>query len=224
MAAPATEGLLAVVASASTVVVIAAAIEIAVMVAIPAVIVLKPAAISIPVTREELSSFIARAYPNGALIGRPGPIASMPLVVVSNRIPIAFHPDEFRTRSDRLDANHARRRGRTNSDSDGNLRRKCGGASEQDRGKQYCSGDGYGAGVFHGVFLLPASIQLNPGAASGLHKRRKISPAERRRPKKIKQVVGQSAWLGFPSIFQCVRGFRLAGIGRRASSVRASAV
>src|SRR5579863_3658967 len=73
----------------SSVVVVA---EIAAAVAVPTMIVLDPAAVAVPIPREELSSLITRSNPDGAGIGWASPIPGMPLVMVSDRVPVTVHP------------------------------------------------------------------------------------------------------------------------------------
>jgi len=72
--------------------------EIPIAVVIPPVIVLEPAAIAIPIPREELSTLITRPDPGRARIRWTGPIPVMPPVAVSDRVPIAIHPKVIRPR------------------------------------------------------------------------------------------------------------------------------
>ena len=81
----------------TVVIVIMIATVIAVMVVIPFVIVLDTAVPAFPVTVVEPSSIVARADPAGTLIRREAPIAVMPAIVASGRIPVAANPCKFRT-------------------------------------------------------------------------------------------------------------------------------
>ena len=80
-----------------TVVVIMIATVIAVMVVIPFVIVRDTAVRTFPVTVVVALSIMARADPEGTLIRRAAPIAVMPAIVASGRIPVAANPCKFRT-------------------------------------------------------------------------------------------------------------------------------
>ncbi len=72
--------------------VIVPAIRIAVVVAIPSMIVIETSVRSIPIARVELSTFVTRTNPACAFIGRPAPIAFVPTIVATGRIPIAIDP------------------------------------------------------------------------------------------------------------------------------------
>ena len=74
------------------------AVEVAAaMVAIPMVVMLMTAAFAFPVSWEEPLSVVMRPHPMRADIRGPGPVASMPFVMVSHRIPIALDPGEVGT-------------------------------------------------------------------------------------------------------------------------------
>src|SRR5579863_1199094 len=77
-----------------------------VAVAVPAVIVLDSASLSVPVTVKELSTLISRADPSSPPVRHAGPIAVMPFPVVSGGIPIAIQPNEIGTGGYRPDANY----------------------------------------------------------------------------------------------------------------------
>ena len=81
----------------TVVIVIMIATVIAVMVVIPFVTVLDTAVRAFPVTVVEPSSIMARSDPAGTLIRRAAPIAFMPTIVASDRIPVAANPCKFRT-------------------------------------------------------------------------------------------------------------------------------
>jgi hypothetical protein len=117
--------LVAIMIAIAVAVAVAVVAEIAVTVAVPPVIVIKPAVVAIPISREELSSFISRPHPYGAGVWWPAPIPVMPLVVVSNRVPITVHPEVIRSGRARSRAYNARWRRRSNSHADGQLRKTC---------------------------------------------------------------------------------------------------
>jgi hypothetical protein len=71
------------------------AVKVAVMIMIRMMVVLKPAMISIPVASEVLFSIMVRSNPMGTFVWRSGPIASVPFVVTSHRIPVTFDPNEL---------------------------------------------------------------------------------------------------------------------------------
>ena len=96
---------------------------IAVMVAIPAMVVLAPTSLTLPISPIEALSIVARPYPPSTRIDRAGPISGMPPVVAPDGIPVTVNPDEVRTRP-RRNGNNPRRRRRTNSDSNRNLAEK----------------------------------------------------------------------------------------------------
>jgi hypothetical protein len=95
--------------------------EIAVVVVVGAVIVFHPAVFAFPIAVVEPLSVMMRPHPASAFIWRAAPIALMPLIVVSHRIPIALDPNELRSGTVWHNTHHARRWRRTNSDSNRNL-------------------------------------------------------------------------------------------------------
>jgi hypothetical protein len=112
------------------------AVCIPVPVVVPGVFMFKPAAISFPVTRKVPVSIMMRPHPPGPRVRWPSPITIMPLVVLSNRIPITVHPHELRAWSWRQNMNHTGRRWRANCD--GDLSAKCRSASQDQRSKHCC--------------------------------------------------------------------------------------
>jgi hypothetical protein len=85
-------------------------VEIAVMIVVPTMIVFDPASFSGPVTRKEPFAVVMRNHPIGSLIRGACPVPLMPFVVMSHRIPIAFHPYELWCRCWwRRNVNHTRR-------------------------------------------------------------------------------------------------------------------
>jgi hypothetical protein len=105
---------------------------------VPVMVMLPPAAISVPITGEVSFSIVMRSYPASTSIRRLRPIARVPFVMVSHRIPVALDPDEVGARSYRH-GNHARRRWSADPDSDRHLsavRRYA--DNQEQRGKQCC--------------------------------------------------------------------------------------
>ena len=94
---------------------------VAVVVTVPVMVVLNSAAVSVPVTREISLSIMMRNDPASALIRRPRPIARVPFVMVSNRIPVTLYPDEFGAWPHRYYRNHTGGRRSADPDSDGDL-------------------------------------------------------------------------------------------------------
>lgn len=72
---------------------------VAFVISVPPVIVLEPAAVPFPISREKLLPIVMRTDPSSARIGRPGPVSFMPAIVASHRIPVAFDPYKFRSRA-----------------------------------------------------------------------------------------------------------------------------
>lgn len=58
-------------------------------VTVPTVVVLKTAALAVPVPWKKALSIMTRADPVCSRVGRPGPIASVPLIVISHCVPVA---------------------------------------------------------------------------------------------------------------------------------------
>src|SRR6266705_3379004 len=83
-----------VVVTAAVAVVLVVFTEIAVPVAVPAVVMLPAAAISFPVTDKELFPIVARGDPTRLRIWWPGPITFMPPVAPAHRIPVTIYPHE----------------------------------------------------------------------------------------------------------------------------------
>jgi len=69
--------------------------KIAVMIAVPVMVVLAPSAIAFPVPGKEAPAVVVWNNPTRAGIWRTSPVSGMPLVVVSHGIPISFHPYEL---------------------------------------------------------------------------------------------------------------------------------
>jgi len=94
---------------------------VAIVVAVPTVIVFYAAVLSFPVTVVVPPAFVTRAYPSGAHIRRAGPVTGMPLVVASHGIPITLNPDKVGTGDRRPHGHDTGRRRRTDLDSDSDL-------------------------------------------------------------------------------------------------------
>jgi len=106
------------------VVIVAVTVVVAVLIAVPTMIVFEPAAIAIPVAGEEPLAIMMRCNPYGAGIRRLAPIAGMPFVMVTDWIPVAVNPNKLRAGSGRPYCNHTRRRRRADSDSHGEVCRE----------------------------------------------------------------------------------------------------
>src|ERR1700680_2739092 len=91
-------------------------------IAVPTMVVLEAAPIAIPVATVKVFTFIAGHYPARAAIRGARPIPVVPPITASVSKPVAVYPDIVGAGTRRLDANHSRRWGRTDSHSDRNLR------------------------------------------------------------------------------------------------------
>jgi hypothetical protein len=89
------------------------------------VIVLNTAAITFPVTGIVSLAIVVWANPASPFVGRSSPVAFMPLIMISHRIPITLHPHELRSWPFWHNHNHPGWRWRGNRDSNGNLRIDC---------------------------------------------------------------------------------------------------
>lgn len=97
---------------------------IAVSIMVRAVVVFDPAAISFPVACKVFPVLITRSEPISTLIWRPSPVTSMPLPMVSHRIPVALDPYIFRPGRRLNNGNDGRRWRRADRDVDGDLSSK----------------------------------------------------------------------------------------------------
>jgi len=84
-------------------IVVAPAISVTIMVAIPAVVVIETTAAAFPVATVVAATFMARTDPAGADIGRASPVSAMPAVVMPDGIPIAVNPNIIGPRAHRYD-------------------------------------------------------------------------------------------------------------------------
>jgi hypothetical protein len=96
--------------------------KIAVVIAIPVVIVFHPAVRAIPVTGIVHGAVMTRRHPCRALIRRPAPITCMPSVAASLGIPVAIDKRVTRPWTHRLHSNDPWLRRRSDSDSHRELR------------------------------------------------------------------------------------------------------
>src|SRR5689334_7432870 len=96
---------------------------VAIVIPVPAMIVLEAPALAFPIPREEPRAVMMRPNPDGALVRRTSPIPFVPVVAPFHRIPVALHPNEIRSRCGRLHHNHAWSRWRADIHSDRNVRR-----------------------------------------------------------------------------------------------------
>ncbi len=110
------------------------AVVVSVVVSIPVVIVFKAAALTVPIAIKIPILVIVRPNPASAHIRRQRPIARVPSVVPSLRIPIAFYPHKIWSRSRWKHRDHARWWRRSDLDSNGHLSSRR--LTEQESGDQ----------------------------------------------------------------------------------------
>jgi hypothetical protein len=89
--------------------------------AVPVMVVLAAAAITLPIPTIEALSVVAWTNPACAGIWRTSPVSGVPPVVASNWIPVSIHPHEFRGWTWRENPNHPRWRRRSNCNSNRHL-------------------------------------------------------------------------------------------------------
>src|ERR1039457_7159691 len=109
----------------------------AIMFPIPVGVVLHAPAVAVPVSDEIASSLPAGSNPSRRRIRDTRPIAFVPLIMMPDRVPIAFDPYEVRPRSDRTDPQHSGSRRRSYSDTDGYLS-GAGGYRQEHESRQFC--------------------------------------------------------------------------------------
>lgn len=109
---------------------------VAVVVFVPAMVVFEAAAVAVPVAGEEALAVVTRGDPTGAGVGRPGPITVMPSPTMADGVPIAVHPDKIGSGRDWPDAEHTRRRWRSDLNSNGNLAEDCA-CGQQEQSEQF---------------------------------------------------------------------------------------
>src|ERR1700739_1705554 len=103
-------------------VVLAIPVMIAFPIVVPFMVVFETAVWAIPITGIEPLAIMAWADPTRALIRRPAPVASMPAIVSSDRIPVAANPDELGAGLRGDDGDNARFGRRANADANRALR------------------------------------------------------------------------------------------------------
>ena len=109
--------------------------KIAVMAAIPSVIVFHAAVIAFPITREKLCAIVVRADPVSTFIRRTGPVSVMPAITAADGIPISVHPGKAGSGSSGMHCHNTRWRGRSDPDADANLSAQTESARQQNEWK-----------------------------------------------------------------------------------------
>jgi hypothetical protein len=89
--------------------------EIPIMVVIPMMIVLNPSMLAVPISGEIAGSIVIWGDPTGARVRGTRPIARVPLIMSSDRVPVAPNPGIIRTRA-RGNRDYSGRRRRAYSD------------------------------------------------------------------------------------------------------------
>jgi len=98
------------------------AVVIAVVVAIPVMVMIETAMRAVPIAGIETAAFVTRANPMSALVRRASPVATMPDVAAVYGIPVTVHPKVPWSRAHRHDVVSWRGR-RPDLNADGDLRR-----------------------------------------------------------------------------------------------------
>src|SRR5579862_2614636 len=98
-------------------------------------VVFEPAAAASPIAVIIEAALVTRSDPGRACVGRQGPISRMPVIAMSDRVPIAIDPDIAGAGSHRL-YEYARGRWRPNPYADGKIRRKCHSSNQQELRQQ----------------------------------------------------------------------------------------
>jgi hypothetical protein len=111
---------------------------IAVVFAIPMMVVLTPAVVTVPVATVVAFSIVARLHPARADIGWAGPVAVMPFIMASIRIPVSAYPDIARTGTRPLNPNDPWGWWPADFNSNENLAEK-NSAGQKDQSDQSCS-------------------------------------------------------------------------------------
>ena len=99
--------------AAIMVVVIAPPAAVPIVVTVPVVVMVEPAPIAFPISREKLPAVVTRPDPTGARIRRQRPVSRMPSITSVRDVPVAVDPDIVCSRAHRLNPYHARWRWRT---------------------------------------------------------------------------------------------------------------
>lgn len=141
------------------------AMIVTVAVPIPMMIVLAATVIAFPIAFVEASAIMTGHHPYSTGIGRACPISVMPPVMMAYRIPVAFHPNELRSRSHRPDPYDSRRRRRADGDSNRYLSEQDSSHEEQEREQLLRHrGDLCSAGAIPGKYCGISSV---PGLTAG---------------------------------------------------------
>jgi hypothetical protein len=120
---------------------------------VPMMIVVNVAAVAVPIARKKLLPVVMRSHPSSAFVWRLRPVTLVPLIFSSFRIPIALDPHIGRARASRDNSHYAWARRRSNSNSERNLRVRCGCASHQQCDEQQCCPN-----------EIPGDVQFQPRA------------------------------------------------------------
>jgi hypothetical protein len=94
---------------------------VAISIPVPAMIVFDTTPAAFPIACEEPLTIVTGPYPYRAWKRWPTPIALVPLVMVSDWIPVALYPNPLRAGTGRRDSNHPWGWWRADSDTDGDV-------------------------------------------------------------------------------------------------------
>ena len=97
------------------------AVAVPIVIMIPMMIMFYMSAVAIPVAGEEAFAVVMRRHPAGPGIGWQSPVAFVPPVMSSHRVPVTVDPNIIRTRCPRDYSQHARRWRSADRDSNRNL-------------------------------------------------------------------------------------------------------
>jgi hypothetical protein len=95
--------------------------EVPIPITVPVMVMVKSPAVSFPVTHKKRLPIVTGGYPARTQVWWSSPVAFMPSVTVLHHIPITVYPYELGGGPGRCYVNHAGRRWRTDSDSNGDL-------------------------------------------------------------------------------------------------------
>lgn len=114
------------------------AIPVAVVVVVPVMVVFNPASLAHPISAEIAPAFVVVRSPMRSRVGRQSPVAGVPAVVASNRIPVAINPEIVGPGANWPRGEHPWRRWRPDLDADGNLCTQQAGKDECRKQQQSC--------------------------------------------------------------------------------------
>ncbi len=109
--------------------------KIAIMAAIPFVVVLHAAATAFPIAREKLLTIVMRADPPGPFVRRTRPVTFVPAIAAIYRVLITVYPNVTGTGSRGPNGHNPGRRRRSDADADANLSAETKGACQQNEWK-----------------------------------------------------------------------------------------